>query len=52
MLEQTDYRFNNADTNASLYDNENEFNRFIFIYVDNTEETTNGIITKSSILYL
>ena len=30
----------------SLYDNENEFNRFIFIYVDNTEETTNSVITK------
>ena len=42
-----DYRFNNADTNAGLYDNENEFNRFIFTYIDGTEEKTNGIITKS-----
>ena len=42
-----DYRFNNADTNAGLYDNENEFNRFIFTYIDGTEETVNGIITKS-----
>ena len=42
-----DYRFNNADTNPGLYDNENEFNRFIFIYVDNTEEITNGVITKA-----
>ena len=33
-----DYRFNNADTNAGLYDNENEFNRFIFTYIDGTEE--------------
>ena len=43
----SDYRFNNADTNPGLYDNENEFNRFIFIYVDNTEEITNGVITKA-----
>ena len=43
----SDYRFNNADTDPGLYDNENEFNRFIFIYIDGTEEITNGIITKS-----
>ena len=41
-----DYRFNTADTDAALYDNENEYNRFIFTYIDDTEEITNGIVTK------
>ena len=41
-----DYRFNNADTNSGLYDNENEYNRFIFIYINGTEEIVNGIVTK------
>ena len=34
FVKSEDYRFNNADTNAGLYDNENEFNRFIFTYID------------------
>jgi len=41
-----DYRFNTADTDAGLYDNENEYNRFMFTYIDDTEEITNGIVTK------
>ena len=41
-----DYRFNNADTDPDLYENQNAFSRFIFTYIDGTEEVINNIVTK------
>lgn len=42
-----DYRFNNNDSINTSYPNTNELNRFIFIYIENSQEKTGNIITKS-----
>ena len=43
-----DYRFNNIDTNPTSYPNTNENSRFIFVYINNTKEYTNNIVTKDN----
>ena len=43
----SDYRFNNNDSINTLYPNTNELNRFIFVYIENSQEKTGNIITKS-----
>ena len=43
----SDYRFNNNDSVNTTYPNTNELNRFIFVYIENSQEKTGNIITKS-----
>ena len=34
----SDYRFNNNDSVNTTYPNTNELNRFIFVYIENSQE--------------
>ena len=43
----TDRRYNSADSDPTNYPNSNEFNRFIFIHIDGSDITTNGLLTSA-----